>query len=97
MWAFYEKDGSEFVKGKHGAFRLSRREFGTTVILASFLNCRSWGGVLAELNRDCNSSGGRRKPAAKGPVRRAVLISAWAPASPVSSGQKVLWSWISTL
>jgi len=53
--------------------------------------------VLAELNRDRNRSGGGRKPAAKGPVRRAVLISAWAPTSPVSSGQKVLWSWISTL
>jgi len=53
--------------------------------------------VSAELDRDCNPPGGGRKPAAKRPVRRAVLISAWAPASPVSSGQKVLWSWISTL
>ena len=40
MWATYEKDGGEFVKGKHGAFRLSRCESGTTVILASFLNYR---------------------------------------------------------
>jgi len=46
MSALYEMDRREFVKGKHGAFRLARREVGATVILASFLNCRFWEGVL---------------------------------------------------
>jgi hypothetical protein len=40
MWPFTRRTGGEFVKGKHGIFRLSRSKFGTTVILASFLNYR---------------------------------------------------------